>query len=570
MEALPAGDFSQSAASAETPFAREFVTLSRQEHIQLVWDGRYWKRLHGDAVARLERLECEYRQRLGSEIERAAQRERTLQQELEYARGRIRDLEKRLFGRKSEQHWAIDNQQPRGATGLRKRGQQVGARGHGRSRLSELPVCEEIVALASPCCPKCGKRLTQFPGTEDSEVLEIEVNAYRRRIHRRRYRPSCQCAVLPGIVAAPAPGRLIERGKWGVSLWVQALLEKFLYGHASDRWIEQLGDLGVELSAGTLCGGLQVIAPLFMPLYQALLPRLRAEGHWHADETRWEVFVEREGKAGHRWWLWVFQSRSVVYYVIDPSRSASVPEAVLAGAQRGVISCDRHGAYKKFSRLHPGIVLSFCWAHQRRDFLTLANDYPALAEWAMGWVDRVGELFSLYDERAEAAPRSRAYRQLHGRLRSALRGMARERHRALADPQLSEPARKLMQSMQRHWRGLREFVHHREVPPDNNSAERALRGPVVGRKNFYGSGAEWSGQLAAQMFSLLSTMKSWQINPRTWLTDYLNACASAGNRTPADLKPYLPWSMDAARLAQMRRAPCQNTHPLGRTPVDSS
>ena len=566
MDGLPAGDFDPSAASAQSPFARELVTLSRQEHIQLEWEGQHWKRLHQGALERLTRLECEYRERLGVESERAAERERALQGELEYARGRIRDLEKRLFGRKTEQHWAVDNQQRRGARGERKRGQQPGTRGHGRRHLSELPVREETVALASPRCPKCGKGLGQFPGTEDSEVLEIEVKAYRRRIHRRRYRASCRCAVLPGIVSAPAPGRLIERGKWGVSVWVQALLGKFLYGQASGRWIEQLGELGVQLSAGTLCGGLRAIAPVFVPLYQALLPRLRAEGHWHADETRWEVFVEREGKAGHRWWLWVFQSRSVVYYVIDPSRSASVPEAVLAGVQRGVISCDRHGAYKKFSRLHPGVVLSFCWAHQRRDFLTLANDYPPLASWAMGWVDRVGELFALYDERAGAAPRSRGYRQLHGRLRSSLRTMARERHRALADAQLPEPARKLMQSMQRHWRGLREFVHHRAVRPDNNSAERALRGAVVGRKNFYGSGSEWSGQLAAMMFSVLMTMKGWQINPRTWLTDYLNACAAAGDRAPVDLQPYLPWSMNEVRLARMRSALCEPAP----APLDSS
>ncbi|EQD44975.1 hypothetical protein B1B_13272, partial [mine drainage metagenome] len=52
--------------------------------------------------------------------------------------------------------------------------------------MSELPVREEIVALALPCCPKCGKGLREFPGTEDSEVLEIEVKAYRRRIRRRR------------------------------------------------------------------------------------------------------------------------------------------------------------------------------------------------------------------------------------------------------------------------------------------------------------------------------------------------------------------------------------------------
>ena len=44
------------------------------------------------------------------EIENEAEREQALQRELEYARGQIRHLEKRLFGRKSEHHWAIDNQ----------------------------------------------------------------------------------------------------------------------------------------------------------------------------------------------------------------------------------------------------------------------------------------------------------------------------------------------------------------------------------------------------------------------------------------------------------------------------
>jgi len=92
----------------------------------------------------------------------------------------------------------------------------------------------------------------------------------------------------------------------------------------------------------------------------------------------------------------------------------------------------------------------------------------------------------------------------------------------------------------------------------------------VGRKNFYGSGSEWSGQLAAMMFSLLMTMKLWQINPRTWLEDYLEACAAAGNRAPPDLQPYLPWSMEPARLAQMRRAPCENTDTRPVETVDTS
>jgi transposase len=569
MDASPTTEWSPSAEPTEAaPFAREYVTLSRQEHIRLVWEGRHWKRLHHSAAVRLAEQEADYRRRLQCQSEGADQREQALRRDLEYARGRIRDLEQRLFGRKSERQWVIDGQRPRTAASVRGRGQQRGSPGHGRRPLGGLPIHDEILPMPSPNCPACGEALEDFPGTEDCEVLEIEVKAYRRVIRRRRYRAVCCCGKLAGIVTAAAPGRLIERGKFGISVWVDALLDKFLYGRASTRWIQAMLDRGLPVPAGSLSGGLQAIAPLFAPLYQALLPRLREEPHWHADETRWEVFVEREDKAGHRWYLWVFQSGSVVYYALDPSRSATVPAAVLEGVERGVISCDRHSAYKKFARLHPGIVLSFCWAHQRRDLLKVANEHPPLAAWAMQWVDWIGQLFDLYERRSAAEPDSAAYRSEQQQLRTALRRMARERTRALRDPQLPEPAVKLLQSMQRHWQGLREFVRHREIPPDNNAAERALRPAVVGRKNFYGSGSEWSGQLAATMFSLLMTMRCWQVNPRTWLSDYLHVCAAAGNRAPADLRDYLPWTMDAVRLARMR-APYDNA-PILHRPMDTS
>lgn len=122
------------------------------------------------------------------------------------------------------------------------------------------------------------------------------------------------------------------------------LLDKFLYGCPSHRLLQELADHGLLMSAGTLAGGPQALAPLSVPLNEALLTKLRSERHWHADETRWEVFVELEGKLGHRRYLWVFQSRSVVHYVLDQSRSSSVVQAELAGVDSGLLSCDRHGA----------------------------------------------------------------------------------------------------------------------------------------------------------------------------------------------------------------------------------
>jgi hypothetical protein len=87
------------------------------------------------------------------------------------------------------------------------------------------------------------------------------------------------------------------------------------------------------------------------------------------------------------------------------------------------------------------------------------------------------------------------------------------------------------------------FVEHPEAPMDNNTAERAQRGPVVGRKNYYGSGAVWAGRLAAMMFSLLQTLCLWNLNPRAWLTAYLTACAEAGGVPPEDGERFLPWHM---------------------------
>jgi transposase len=78
---------------------------------------------------------------------------------------------------------------------------------------------------------------------------------------------------------------------------------------------------------------------------------------------------------------------------------------------------------------------------------------------------------------------------------------------------------------------------------DNNLSERRLRGPALGRKNYYGSGALWSGRLAAALFSILATLKLWQINPRLWLTWYRQSCAEAGGQVPNDIGSFFPWNL---------------------------
>jgi transposase len=137
-------------------------------------------------------------------------------------------------------------------------------------------------------------------------------------------------------------------------------------------------------------------------------------------------------------------------------------------------------------------------------------------------------------------------------LRSVMDAMKAQAAEELSTPHLRQPCRKVLSSLQEHWTGLTRFVDDARIPMDNNGSERCLRGPAVGRKNYYGSAAEWSGQLAAFLFSLLATLQRWEINPRAWLRWYLGGCASAGGRAPASVEAYLPWNLNASQREALK------------------
>jgi transposase len=397
-----------------------------------------------------------------------------------------------------------------------------------------------------------------FPGTEEGEILELDVRAYRRVYRRRRYRPACRCDGRPRLLTAPPPPKLIPKSHFGVSVWVTLLLDKFPFGRPTYRLLEELRGHGLHLAAGTLTEGLQRLLPLFEPVYEALVSQSRQADHWHADETRWLVFVSLPGKVGHRWYLWAFLRATAVVFVLAPGRSHEVPEEHLGAAATGILNVDRYRAYKALPQVKNGqIRLAFCWAHQRRDFLEVVASWPSEATWAQGWVTAIGELYHLNEQRLAAAE-SAAFAARDQALRQAVTAMHRRWQEELATPRLHPARAKALASLGGHWEGLTLFVEHPAVPMDNNAAERVERGPVVGRKNYYGSGALWSGRLAALLFSVVQTLRLWELNPRWWLGAYLQACAEAGGKVPANVAAFLPWNLSPERRREWSLAGASN------------
>ena len=517
---------------------REEISCLRREVSELRCEAGYWKSRHADAVKRNQEL----------------------QSELDQARAEIRQLKADQFGRKSEKRSSADRSNdlddPQNqSSDKKKRGQQPGRPGPVRRDYSHLPLREEFIEIsADECvCGRCGKPFVDLEQTEDSEQVEFEWVVYRRRIRRRRYRRTCSCPG-PRTRTAPKPPKLIPKSRYGTRVWVHLLLEKFLLGRPLQRTIEQLGLYELHPAAGTMTAGMRRIEPLLKPIHEALRDRNLRSAVYHADETRWLVFVEQQGKSGNRWWLWVFAGKDSVVFVLDPTRSHEVPEGHFAADTEGVLIVDRYSAYKAMQQVMEGkLILAFCWAHVRRDFVRVGKGYPELKEWALAWLRRIRELYRLHRQRGAHVPSSLEFTSVEASLREHVLAMCQQRDTELADPKLREPCRKALTSLQEHWPGLTVFLDDPRIPLDNNRAERLLRHPAMGRKNYYGSGAKWAGQLAMMMFSIVATLKLWKINPRLWLTWYLESCADTGGNAPADINPFLPWNLSDERRANLSR-----------------
>jgi transposase len=516
-------------------------------------------------VHRLQRENLELRQQVGywkSRHRDALDRVTALGQKVEQLEGEKRQLQADLFGRRSEARPGndrsndLEDPQDDSQGPQRNRGQQPGNPGPKRRDYSHLPVRETFLELAPEhcVCPRCGQPLLRRSDTEDSELIEIEVGAYRRVIHRRRYQRTCTCDG-PNTLTAPSPPKLIPKGRYGISVWVEILLDKYFSYRPTERLLASWRLLGLDLAPGTVTDGLQRLEVLLRPIYEALKKR-NPQGNLHqSDETRWRVFVILEGKQGYGWWLWVVLGLDTVTYLLDASRSHTVPENHFRAESRGVLVVDRYSAYKAMSWVKDGVlVLAFCWAHVRRDFIRVGKGWPELKTWALEWLRRIRVLYRLNDRRLAATKDVRAFAEANGCLRQAVAEMKTQMETELARADLATPCRKALQSLQEHWEGLTRFVDDPRIPMDNNASERRARGPAVARKNFYGSGSLWSGQQAAAMFSIFATLSLWKLNPRKWLTWYFEHCAAAGGKVPKDIQPFLPWNLDATKRNELRES----------------
>ncbi len=183
-----------------------------------------------------------------------------------------------------------------------------------------------------------------------------------------------------------------------------------------------------------------------------------------------------------------------------------------------------------------------CWSHARRklwDIHVKQKRQPGTL--AHQGLVSIGELFRIEAEvNGRSALRRRRMRQ--ARTAPVLKELKSWMNETLTQVSAKSPIALAIGYSLGHWTALTNFVSDGRIDAHNNTAERALRGVAIGRKNYFHVGSDAGGQTAAVMYTLLGSAKLNGINPQRYLRHVLERIADHPSNRIDEL---LPWVVAA-------------------------
>jgi len=393
----------------------------------------------------------------------------------------------------------------------------------GPTKQPKLPIVDQLFELDEPdrTCTSCGGGLQPWAGQfEESEMIDVVDVAYRIvKVKQQKY--ICRCGGC--VETAIGPTRAISGSRYSLAFAVKVVLDKWLDHIPLERQVRIFERHDLDVSSSTLWDLANALAHRLERVNAALLEHVKAQPVIGLDQTSWPRL---EANASKPWQMWCLTAPGVVVHRIRDDKSART-FAELVGDYRGTIVADALGTHEAGAREGPGIVLAGCWAHVFRRFEEAQADH-AEAERALEWI---GALYESDRAAVDDAERARL-RQANALsvlepFRDWLYSRAEDKHLSIG---------KAAAYTLGIWNRLTVFVGDPRVPLDNNATERAIRGPVVGRKNHYGSKSRRGTEVAATLYSILETLKLQGVAPGP----YLIAAATAADRG----ETLLPWNFD--------------------------
>lgn len=400
-----------------------------------------------------------------------AKRIEELEEENRRLKGEGKKLKGIVFKENTKKQW------------VKKRGAKKGHSASFRRKPRVDEITETKVCMLSHC-PKCDGELSGIKGWTERYSWDIPIPVQPIIAHHRiaRYKCSGCKSWVQGL-----PSGLVPKSPFGINTMMFVLHMKYRSKTTDEAIRETLkACFNLHVSKGTVHKILERTSKLFGSSYEGIKQAIKEGKYVHADETGWRV-------EGQNWYAWGFINAKASLYRIEDTRGGGVPRKILKG-YKGVVVRDGYQGYDKIPTEH-----QICLIHLLRHSKHLAEVKGASSE-AIQFHESLKWLVRKARKLHKNTKNKEDRHQLHKKMQKALKQLW---NTSYEDKEVEKIRSWWLEKRHKH---LFVFLKHKDVPWENNAAERALRPLVVRRKMSGGSRSKRGAEREAINMSVTATL----------------------------------------------------------------
>lgn len=485
-----------------------------------------------------------------------------LQAQLDELKRRLQEMQKLLFGVKSERFVSTTTITPgqlqlefEGLTEIVQAHKQLVA-AHERAVKVEpskhqgrLPIPAHLERVEEVLEPAEDTTGLLHIGDEVTETLEYQPGKLwvRRTVRRKYARPTVASGdETAAVIVAPMPEQAFPRLKAGVSLLTYLLISKFTDHLPLYRLRQILARQGVEIPESTLGEWVKVAIERLDLLYRVYQRYFLTASYLQMDETTLRVLEESKKGKAHLGYIWVLYDpiHRLPFYTYLPGRSHHGPKKLLT-LFRGVLQSDGYSVYEVLDATLPDITLANCWAHARREFFEAKANDAARSTVALTAIQALYAVEASARDQQLTAEARRTLRQEKSKpvLDELFRYLEAELPKVLPKSAIGGAIAYTLKRRE----NLARYLDDGRLEIDNNLVENAIRPIAVGRKNYLFAGNHEAAQRNAMMYTFLTACKHHGVDPHQWLEDVLSRIH---NQSIQALDEFFPqnWNAEKSKM----------------------
>ncbi|MDO9257031.1 MAG: IS66 family transposase [Bacteroidales bacterium] len=360
----------------------------------------------------------------------------------------------------------------------KKGGAVDGHVGHGRPGVNECTP-DRVVNTNTEhvVCPDCGGNL-RSKDTRRRIVIDLPPVNKETTLHNLERKECVDCGK---VIQANPPG-VLPKSLFGNQLLTQFVVQHYVYGITIGTLSKQY-----NIGVGSIINALHNLAKMFESVYPRLIEDYRNAIVRHADETGWR----NDGLNGY---AWLFCTLLHSIYCFSNTRSSKIPKEIFGDTKDGFLVVDRYAGYNCLL-----VLLQYCYVHLIRDLKKLELQFPSVPEITSFVEILTPQLANAIALHKEKLSDKKYYKKSKIIKRRILR--------IINSPANHPGIQQIQDIFRRNKDRMYNWVIDRNVPAENNFAERELRPTVISRKISFGSQSDKGAKTRERLMSVIHSLR---------------------------------------------------------------